>query len=482
VQSRIRELFPGIRTEIIPVETRGDQLGEIPLQTVEGTDFFTTEVFDMLRSGAADIAVHSLKDMSAAHFFGGHRFAVTEREDNRDMVIFNPEVQQKIEKGETLVIGTCSPRREDMAIDFLSTHLPSSHGPVPIEVKPIRGNVETRLRKLQEAGYDGTILATAGLNRMLRSDATAPMIRCLLAHKKCMILPLLECVPAPCQGAIVAEALPSNLRALQILEALNDPDLLADCIQEKRMAHAFGVGCDQRFGVSVFTLGGRRYAYAGGRDGRGRKIAYWDGLPDAAERRLKLFSSTDHMRSFYRYELDPVPPGIRTEAVFVANYKAVTPEVASILKKKRVWVSGSKTWRELSAMGVWVEGSADAMGLDFLKGVFRMPVVSLDPSNCTILTHAEAAQRWREKGWRSVSSYSLHPAVPEELVQQLTGAGFAFWTSFGQYRQCSGVLSPHVIHACPAGETAALFRESGIEPLVFPTIQSFQSWRNSITA
>jgi hydroxymethylbilane synthase len=482
VQGRIRELFPGIPTEIVPVDTRGDQLGDIPLQTVEGTDFFTTEVFEMLRSGRADIAVHSLKDMSAAHFFGGHRFAVTEREDKRDMVIFNPDLLEKIQAGRTLVIGTCSPRREDMAIEFLSTHLPSIQGRVSIAVKPIRGNVETRLRKLQGTEYDGTILATAGLNRMLRSESSGPMIRSLLASKKCMFLPLLECVPAPCQGAIVAEALPSNPLALQVLEALNDADLMRDCIQEKRMAQAFGVGCDQRFGVSVFTLGGKRYAYAGGRDGRGRQISYWDGLPETSKGAGKLFSSTDHMRSFYRYQYDPVAPAIQTEAVFVANYKAVTPEIVEQLRNKRVWVSGSKTWRELSARGIWVEGSADAMGFESLKSVFRLPVVSLNAAQITVLTHHEAAMRWREKGWLSISTYALQPAAPVELRQQLQKADFAFWTSFGQYRQCMDVLSPNIIHACPGGETAAMFRESGIEPIIFPTIQSFQSWRNSITA
>ena len=155
--------------------------------------------------------------MSAEHFFGENHFAVIEREDTRDLAIFNADVLQKISDGKTLVIGTCSPRREEMAIDFLTRALPALQNPVKIQVKPIRGNVDTRLRKLDSGEYDGTILATAGLNRLLSSDADGQSIRQLLTGKKLMVLPLIECVPAPCQGAIVAECLPANKQAVELL-------------------------------------------------------------------------------------------------------------------------------------------------------------------------------------------------------------------------------------------------------------------------
>src|SRR5436190_16533095 len=203
VKQKILNAFPGIDVQVITRDSRGDALTEIPLHTVEGNDFFTRDIFDALANGEADIAVHSLKDMSSEHFFGSNKFAVVDRDDTRDVAIFNNDIEEKIRKGETIVIGTCSPRREEMAPVFLKKALPQLHKEINIITKPIRGNVETRLKKLSSGEYDATILATAGINRLLRSEEDSILIKKLLAGKKLMLLPLIECVPAPCQGAIV---------------------------------------------------------------------------------------------------------------------------------------------------------------------------------------------------------------------------------------------------------------------------------------
>ena len=163
----------------------------------------------------ADIAVHSLKDMSYEHFSGTNTFAVIEREDARDVALFRKETIEKLKAGIPIIIGTCSPRREEMAKGFLEKALPFG---AKVETRFIRGNVDTRLRKLDEGEYDGIILATAGLNRLLANGETAGLIRSLLQDKLLMLLPLVECVPAPCQGAIVAEAHPGNKLAQAIME------------------------------------------------------------------------------------------------------------------------------------------------------------------------------------------------------------------------------------------------------------------------
>src|SRR6476659_9057065 len=118
--------------------------------------------------------------MSGEHFFGSNKFAVVDRDDTRDVVILSQRSKVKNENGQTLVIGTCSPRREEMAIGFLQKALPQFHRGSKIETKSIRGNVDTRLRKLDSGEYDGIILATAGINRLLNSDEDAPAIKALL--------------------------------------------------------------------------------------------------------------------------------------------------------------------------------------------------------------------------------------------------------------------------------------------------------------
>src|SRR5688572_28474379 len=140
-KKKIEAAFPGIKVEIIARSSKGDELQNIPLHTVEGTDFFTRDIFNSLENGEADIAVHSLKDMSSEHFFGANHFAVIDRDDTRDIAIFNPAVTDKIRSGQPIVIGTCSPRREEMATVFLKKALPQLHDTINIETKPIRGNV-----------------------------------------------------------------------------------------------------------------------------------------------------------------------------------------------------------------------------------------------------------------------------------------------------------------------------------------------------
>ncbi len=167
MKHKIAEAFPNVKVEIIARSSRGDALQDIPLQTVEGSDFFTQDIFDALQNNEADIAVHSLKDMSSEHFFGNNKFAVVDRDDVRDIAIFNKDIETKLKNGDKIIIGTCSPRREEMAIGFLQKALPQLNNDFKVETKIIRGNVDTRLRKLDAGEYDGIILATAGLNRLL---------------------------------------------------------------------------------------------------------------------------------------------------------------------------------------------------------------------------------------------------------------------------------------------------------------------------
>ena len=110
--------------EIIARSSRGDALQDVPLHTVEGSDFFTQDIFDALTNGEADMAVHSLKDMSSEHFFGTNKFAVVDRDDVRDVAIFNKDIGNKLRNGEPIVMGTCSPRREEMSTGFLQEALP----------------------------------------------------------------------------------------------------------------------------------------------------------------------------------------------------------------------------------------------------------------------------------------------------------------------------------------------------------------------
>ncbi len=480
VKQKILAAFPEIHVEVIARSSRGDALQEIPLHTVEGSDFFTQDIFDALEKGEADIAVHSLKDMSSEHFFGANYFSIVDRDDVRDIAIFNNDVLKKIEQGETIVIGTCSPRREEMAVGFLKKALPQLNTEIKIETKPIRGNVETRLRKLASGEYDATILATAGINRLLRSKEDVLLIKELLVEKKIMILPLVECVPAPCQGAIAAEAHHTNTKAIEILKAVNDKKLFADCFAEKKESVNYGAGCIQKFGVTTIHTKNSSYLYAAGKDAEGTEFLKWHELPDMVVKEETVFSSTDFMKDFFRYEWSNQKLSVEQPVVFVANYKAVQHQSAKdVLRGKKIYASGTRTWYELAKQDHWVEGCADALGFESFLNVLKMPLLQVQQNDVCILTHAEAAERWIEKGYHAVSNYKLLDEQNNSIAEKIAAADFIFWSSFSQYQFYSQFSKTTAIHACAGGETAALLKQQGIEPVIFPTIKSFEEWRRS---
>lgn len=477
VKRKIESAFPNIKVEAIDRDSRGDALQNIPLHTVEGSDFFTQDIFDALTGGEADIAVHSLKDMSSEHFFGANRFAVVDRDDTRDVAIFNRDIEEKIKRGETIIIGTCSPRREEMATGFLEKALPQLNSEIRIESKHIRGNVETRLKKLSSGEYDATILATAGLNRLLRSREGAELIKTLLADKKLMLLPLVECVPAPCQGAVVAEAYYANEKAIAVLKKINDEELFADCYHEKKEAVKYGAGCIQKFGVTSLSTKNGKYLYAAGKDSEGTAFVKWEPLPKF-EINGSLFSSTDVMKGFFDHELSEENLPAEKPVVFVANYKAIHKQ-SEYLDSKTILASGTKTWFELSKRGYWVTAGADALGFEFLLSSLNMPLLNIEPNDISILTHEAAAERWRRKGYHAIGNYRQIPKGYRSIVESIAAADSIFWTSFSQYEYYGKYAKPFVKHLCPGGETAELLKQAGVEPIIFPTIKAFEQWRRS---
>jgi len=480
VRQKILLVQPGTEVEIIGRTSRGDRELHVNLSALDGTDFFTEEIFDALRKNEADIAVHSLKDMSALHFFSHPAFAVVDRDDVRDIAIFNPGIVEKIKAGKTIIVGTCSPRREEMAVEFLKKALPQVHRDIKIETRSIRGNVEGRLTQLHNGKYDATILATAGLNRLLRSKADAHIIQELLLDKRLMLLPLIECVPAPCQGAIVAEAHPTNMEAVDLLRKINEGGLFEDAYNEKKEAYKYGTGCLQKFGVTTLQTAHFKTLFAAGEDSQGVRFSKWSSLPNIDLSEVNLFSSTDFMKDFFRYEWCDEKLSIEQPVVFIANYKAVSHQSAQeVMNDKKIYASGTRTWYELAKQGHWVEGCADALGFENFLPVLQMPLLQIQKSDICILTHAEAAERWAKKGYYAVSNYRLLAEENKSIAEKITVADFIFWSSFSQFQFYNRFSKATAVHACAGGETAALLKQQGIKPVLFPTIKSFEEWRRS---
>jgi hydroxymethylbilane synthase len=254
-RKKVIQKYPEITFNIIVKETAGDKNQSTPLHLVEGKDFFTKEIHEFLQSGQADFALHSMKDISSEDIFNQGHFAIIDRDNIQDIVVFNDNVIEKLKTGEKIIIGTSSPRRSDMAINFLQKALPVyNQVPAVVEAIPVRGNVDTRLKKLDDGLYDGLVLAVAGLNRLLRFEPARLTVENLLKHKRLMVLPLFECPPAAGQGAIVAETTAGNADAIELLTAIKEDKLMAAILEERKYAKQYGYGCSQQFGTFHLDL------------------------------------------------------------------------------------------------------------------------------------------------------------------------------------------------------------------------------------
>jgi hydroxymethylbilane synthase len=244
----------GCEVEIEIVHTTGDQITDVPLAQVGakgglGKGIFTKEIEEALAAGRVDLAVHSLKDLPTELPPGFEIAALTEREDPRDA--FCSRDYSKIEDlPRSTCVGTSSLRRQAQ----LKAIRPD------LDIHPLRGNVDTRLRKLEQGEYAAIILAAAGLKRLGKTE--------LLKQ----IIPAEIMCPAAGQGALAIEIRRGDSATRQQLEFLNDPAARAATTCERSLLNRLGGGCQVPIGALAEMRNGNLHLEAIVADPDGSKV------------------------------------------------------------------------------------------------------------------------------------------------------------------------------------------------------------------
>ncbi|WP_050808729.1 hydroxymethylbilane synthase [Collimonas fungivorans] len=220
VRERLSALYPDCNIEILGMTTRGDQILDRTLSKVGGKGLFVKELEVAMAEGRADLAVHSLKDMPMELPPGFVLSAVLEREDPRDAFVSNDYASlEQLPAG--AIVGTSSLRRQAL----IAARFPL------LQIKPLRGNLGTRLAKLDRGEYAAIILAAAGLKRLGLADRiTAP------------IEPE-QSLPAPGQGAMAIEIRADRADLQEILAPLNHLPTELAVTAERTLSRAFGGSC-----------------------------------------------------------------------------------------------------------------------------------------------------------------------------------------------------------------------------------------------
>lgn len=233
VKDRLIQMHPGITLVIHRITTTGDRIRDAPLAQMGGKGLFVKEIEEALLSGEIDLAVHSLKDMPAELPPGVTIAAVTEREDPRDALIIREGTGTLLTLPSGARVGTSSLRRM-VQLKALRPDL---------EVLPLRGNVDTRLRKLDGGQYDAIVLAAAGLRRLG------------LAHRITEWISPDLVLPAIGQGALAVETRADDRDTLALVGGVNHAPTEAAVTAERAFLRRFGGSCQIPLAAHAEILG-----------------------------------------------------------------------------------------------------------------------------------------------------------------------------------------------------------------------------------
>ncbi|MDZ4098481.1 MAG: hydroxymethylbilane synthase [Methylophilaceae bacterium] len=226
IQSRLQALYPEVQVEILGMTTTGDQILDSPLAKIGGKGLFVKELEQALADGRADLAVHSMKDVPMHLPEGFAMAAIGEREDPRDAFVSNDFANLAALPAGS-VVGTSSLRRQSQ----LQARFPG------LKIESLRGNLQTRLRKLDEGQYAAIILAAAGLKRLGLESRIADLIDTE------------DSIPAVGQGALGIEINAARKDLLAVLAPLNHAET-ASCVEAERgMSRALAGSCTVPLGA-----------------------------------------------------------------------------------------------------------------------------------------------------------------------------------------------------------------------------------------
>lgn len=219
IKSELERQYPGILVELVKIKTMGDKILDVPLAQVGGKGLFVKEIEEAMLRGEIDLAVHSMKDVPTEFPEGLGLVVTTKREDPRDAFISDGVRFSELRQGAR--IGTSALRRQAQLLKARPD----------LEMVIIRGNVETRIRKLKEDNLDAVILAAAGLNRLGFTDVITELLDPDFS------------IPAIGQGALGLECRLDDSATIQALAFLDHPDTAAAVTAERALLKRCEGGC-----------------------------------------------------------------------------------------------------------------------------------------------------------------------------------------------------------------------------------------------
>lgn len=365
VGKALQQKNPGLTVDYHWRESLGDINLNDPLWKMPEKGVFTEDFRKGLLSGEFDIVVHSWKDLPTEQRSDTQIMATLPREDVRDLLLFKKKDLGK----KNITLLSSSPRRIFNLQKNLLPLLPK--GIESLDFKTVRGNVQTRVRKmLEDQEVSGLIVAKAALDRLLSPhleeefQATQVFLRKALQDVHWMVLPVSLNPTAAAQGALAIEARTDRKDIFEILKTINCASTFQTVQQERALLSGWGGGCHQKIGVTVLERDYGSITCAQGLRDNGEAIDIWE-LKEKTPvtfAKAKFFPDTvQESLWFDRSPLSTISDFSGYNAHWVSKAEAL-PATVKISSDHLLWTSGVRTWQRLAARGLWVHGSSESLG------------------------------------------------------------------------------------------------------------------------
>lgn len=447
VGNAIKAAHPEVEIQYSFKESLGDINLTDPLWKMPEKGVFTEDFVEDLKQNRVDIVVHSWKDLPTAPRPGLEIIATLPRADARDVFLLKNSRWPMAVQKDTIRILSSSPRREYNLKPFFRWALP--HPFSQVEFLPVRGNVQTRIKKLLEQEVDGLIVAKAALDRLLSADASEfaaskSILRQYLSDLKFMVLPLEANPTAAAQGALAIECLSNRSDLKNIFNKVNCATTKSLVEEERKVLASHGGGCHQKIGISVQQLSHTSLMTLKGLTDTGvllneRKIL--EGNDSDASKQLsnaKKLASPEHYFPHQLSEMDwfersalpnqfAATQKIEQEhGYYVSKANALPDDAPFDFANSYLWTAGLETWRKLARRGQWVHGSSEGLGemelaprIDIIAGK-RIPWIKF--------THKDSKATGT---MTALATYQLQ--VKADKIPDLSQKTYLYWPSYSHF-------------------------------------------------
>lgn len=485
------EQMTGETFELVLIKTQGDEITNKPLWQLEGKDFFTKELDEALLKGEVDFVIHSYKDLGSERPEGIRLAAVTERKFAHDILLIPQSNIKKLGHWDSdFVVGTSSPRRIVNLSTQLKNYLPHlKKKNTTVRCEMLRGNVNTRIKKLKDGQYHAITLALAGLERLAHGEKSRIELTQLLEGMNYFVLPQSIFPSAASQGALGIEMKADRAdggKLAEILAKLNHQTTIEEVSRERQAFKAFGGGCHLAVGIHVKKLGDTfLHVHAGEVDGQRIDRKWLEGVaqPKIASGKKQFVGLPRGERSDVVYDLylSKTPENkelnLKNKHVFVTSRHTLPTLKASLISEPEgIWAAGTKTAQLLTEEGIWINGTADSLGtVDLIELKNSRVLKIMQPhlsASWSVLTHQDSTTDLGQVE----GCYDRKPQeVSAEYVNQLKNVGACYWTSFPQYQMYLKQFPflHEAQHFCGLGKTWQEFKNSGVSVHALANMQDF---------